>query len=72
MNKDLLVENLGEQLLIGKRLVCDYFTSLNTNIYKYVIQKNLVKSCKLAYSKYNIALEQKKENSQARMTKNKN
>ena len=65
VNKDLLVENLGEQSLIRQCLVYNYFTSLDTNIYKYVIPNNLVKSCKLAYSKYKIALEQKKENAKA-------
>ena len=65
VNKDLLVENLGEQSLTGQRLVYDYFSSLNTNIYKYMIQNNLIKSCKLPYSKYKIALEQKKDNTKA-------
>ena len=65
VNKDLIVENLGEQSLIGQCLVYDYFTSLNTNIYEYVIPNNLVRSCKLAYSKYKIALQQKKENAKA-------
>ena len=65
VNKDLLVKNLGEQSLIGQHLICDYFTSLDTNIYEYVIPNNLVKSCKLAYSNYKIALEQTKENTKA-------
>ena len=65
VNKDLIVENFGEQSLIGQRLVCDNFTSLSTNIYEYVIPKNVVWTCKLAYSKYKIALEQKKENAKA-------
>ena len=49
VNKDLLVENLGEQSLIGQRLVYDNFTSLDANIYEYVILNNLFKSCKLAH-----------------------
>ena len=65
VNKDLLVENLGEQSHIGQSLFYDYSTSLDTNIYKYMIPNNLVKSCKLAYSKYKIALEVKKENAKA-------
>ena len=64
VDKDLLLENLGEQSLIGQPLVYDYFTSLD-NIYEYVIPNNLVKSCKLTYSKYKIVLEQKKENAKA-------
>ena len=51
VTKDLFVENLEEQSLIGQCLVYDYITSLDTNIYEYVIPNNLVKSCKLAYLK---------------------
>ena len=65
MNKDLLLEYLGEQSLIRQCLVYNYFISLDTNIYEYVIPNNLVQSSKLAYSKYKIALKQKKENANA-------
>ena len=61
VNKDLLVENLGQQPLIGQHMVYDCFTSVDTNIYEYVIPNNLVKSCKLVYWKYKIALEQKEK-----------
>ena len=48
VNKDLLVENLNLQSLIGQRTVYDYFFS-----------SDLSKSCKSAYSRYKAALDEK-------------
>ena len=61
VNKDLLVENLNQQALIGQRKMYDYFSSLGIDIHAYEIPPGPTKSCKLAYSRYAAALEEKKE-----------
>lgn len=61
VNKELLVENLSQQTLIGQRIVYDYFTSLNVKIHEYKITGDLSKSCKLANSRYKSALAEKKK-----------
>ena len=37
MNKDLLIENLDQESLIGQRIVYDYFSSLNVKIQKFKV-----------------------------------
>ena len=61
INKDLLVENLNQQSLIGQRKVYYYFSSLGIGIHEYEILLDLTKSCKSAYSRYAAALEEKKK-----------
>ena len=46
MNKDLLVENINQQTLIGQREVYNYFSSLEVDIHLYKIPSDLTKSCK--------------------------
>ena len=52
VNKDLLVENLNQQTLIGQRKVYYYFSSLGIGIHEYEILLGLTKRCKSAYSRY--------------------
>ena len=61
VNKDLLVENLNQQTLIGQRKVYYYFSSVGIGIHEYEILLALTKSCKSAYYRYAAALEEKKK-----------
>ena len=61
VNKDLLVESLNQQTLIGQRKVYDYFSSLGIDIHENEILSGLTKSCKSAYPRYTAALEKKKK-----------
>ena len=61
VNKDLLVENLNQQALIGQRKMYDYFSSLGIDIHEHEIPPGPTKSCKSAYSRYAAALEEKKK-----------
>ena len=46
VNKDLLVENINQQTLIGQREVYNYFSSLEVDIHLNKIPSDLTKSCK--------------------------
>ena len=61
VNKDLLVEFPNQQTLIGHRKVYNYFSSFTDDIHEYEIPSDQIKSCKLAYSEYQVALENKKK-----------
>ena len=60
VNKELLTENLEEVSLISQRLVYDHINDSGLSITKIPLPNELLKSCKLAHSRYNSALENQK------------
>lgn len=60
VNKELLVENLQCQSLVSQRMVYDHVISTEKSITELPIDKELVKSCKLAHSRYITALNDRK------------
>ena len=61
INKELLVENLQEKLLVSQRMVFDHINSNKINISEYELPSYLLKSCKLSNYNYNAALEETKK-----------
>ena len=62
INKQLLVENLQEKSLVSQRIVYDHINSNNVAIHQYQLPNDLVKSCKLAHSRYIADLKESKLN----------
>ena len=60
VNKDLLVENLDQESLIGQRIVYDYFSSLNVKIHEFKVPLGLEKSSRFTCSRYKTTLESKR------------
>ena len=60
VNKELLVENLQEVLLIAQRIVYDQLTATKQNVHTFKISNDLIKSCKAARSKYMLHLDEKR------------
>ena len=52
VNKELLVENLGQKSLISQRIVYDHMTSLSIKIHEFAISSDLLKSCRMAHQRY--------------------
>lgn len=63
INKELLVENLQRVSLICQRLVCDYIIESGKEISEIPLSNDLLKSCRLAHSRYATALEKKRVDS---------
>ena len=63
INKELLVENLEEESVVCQRMVYDHVSSIGKPINQIQITSAMMKSCKLAYSRYNTALEANKNKS---------
>ena len=61
-NKDVLVVNLQKCSLKSQRLVYDHNKSTDMKVKDFVIAKELIKSCKAAYSRYIARLTEKKKN----------
>nr|XP_047133757.1 uncharacterized protein LOC124811796 [Hydra vulgaris] len=61
VNKQLLVENLKERSLISQKIVYDHINSHDIVIHQYELPSDLLKSCKLAYNRYNIVLKENKD-----------
>ena len=55
--KQLLVENLPEKSLVSQRIVYDHINSNEIKVQEYDLPSDLLKSCKLANSRYITALE---------------
>ena len=60
VNKELLVENLEKESLISQRMVYDHMTATGLKVNEFTISKDLLKSCKLAHSRYTAALQANK------------
>ena len=60
VNKELLVENLQQTSLISQRLICDYVSYFSKPIPEIPLTNDLMKSCRLARSRYVAALEEKR------------
>ena len=63
INKELLVENLQEESIVCQRMVYDHVNCSGESITEVPMTNALLKSCKLAYSRYAAALQEKKEKS---------
>ena len=63
INKELVVENLQEESVVCQRMVYDHVSSTGKSISEIPITSSMIKSCKLAYSRYSTALQAKKEKS---------
>jgi hypothetical protein len=61
INKELLVENLGQKSLISQRIVYDHMTSLSIKVHEFTINSDLLKSCRMAHQRYTSELESKKD-----------
>ena len=57
INKELLVENLEKVPLVSQRMVYDHVMSTENPLTEYYISNDLLKSCRLAHSRYTAALE---------------
>ena len=68
VNKELLVENLGQKSLISQCIVYDHMTSLSIKVHEFAISSDLLKSCRMAHQRYTNELESKKDES-AKKTK---
>ena len=60
VNKELLVENLQQISLISRRLICDYVSDFSKPISGIPLTNEMLKSCRLAHSRYVVALEKKR------------
>ena len=61
VNKELLVENLMEESIESQRMVYDHIRSADKPITEIPITNDLIKSCKLAHSRYTAVLEERKK-----------
>ena len=57
INKEVEVENLKKVSLISQRLVYDHFMSSAKSLTEFKVSNDLVKSCRLAHSRYVKAME---------------
>ena len=71
INKELLVENLHKELIVCEKMVYDHVSSTRNSITKITMTSAMLKSCKLAYSRYATALKEKKGKSDEEL-KNRN
>lgn len=60
VNKELLVENLEETSLISQRITYDHVQTSKQDLHQFHISQGLIKSCKLARSRYSQHLEDQK------------
>ena len=60
-NKEILVETLQELSLISQRQVLDYLQHIEKPIPEVPMPNDLLKSCRLAHSRYITALDKKKD-----------
>ena len=59
INSGLMVENMHEKSVCSQRLVADFIKSSEKEIHEIEIEKGMLLSCKSAYSKYKVDLEEK-------------
>ena len=67
INKELLAKNLHEESIVYQRVVYDHVDNTRESITKIPITNAMLKSCKLAHSRYVTALKEKKEISDGEM-----
>ena len=60
VNKELLVENLQQTSLIIQRLIRDCISDFSRSISEISLTNEMLKSCRLAHSRYVVALEKKR------------
>ena len=63
INMELFVENLQEESIVCQRMVYNHANCSGKSITEVPMTNALLKSCKLAYSRYAAALQEKKEKS---------
>ena len=61
MNKEILQDNLQENSPISQRLIYNTIHSTEQKLHDFAISPALYRSCKSAYSNYNLALDKTKE-----------
>ena len=61
VNKELLVQNLQRVSLVSQRIVYDYFFSTEKTLSEFQISNELIKSCKLAHTRYTQSIETNKK-----------
>ena len=62
VNKEILVENLQQKLLISQRMLYDYLTVKHANsLHEYTIPNSLILKCKRSHAKYIQFLEEQKK-----------
>ena len=61
VNNELLVENLIEESIEPQRMAYDHIRSADKPITEIPITNDLIKSCKLAHSRYTAVLEERKK-----------
>ena len=64
INKDIMIENLSQESLIGKRFMYDLIKSSEGKLLDFPISKEMILSCKMAYQKYHQAQQEKKSSSE--------
>ena len=62
VNREVTVENMYEETLVARRLICQYVT--DNDPATVPLSKNMIFSCRKSYSSYNAALEKKREEKQ--------
>ena len=62
VNKEMLVENLMEESIESQRMAYDHIGSADKPITEIPITNDLIKSCKLAHSRYTAVLEERRSN----------
>ena len=62
MNREVLIENLKQQLLVSQMIVYNYMTvGQSANLHEFHILRELLLSCKCAHAKYVAALVNEKK-----------
>ena len=51
INKDILIENLSQESLIGQRIMYDHIKSFDGKLHNFPITREMILSCKMAYQK---------------------
>ena len=64
INKEIVIGNLHSNSLSAQRLVYEYLKASKKNMHDIEIRKKMLTSCKIAHSRYLIALEDAKQQSQ--------
>ena len=65
INKDILIENLSQESLIGQRIMYDHIKSFDGKLHNFPITREMILSCKMAYQKYSQAQEKKKASTES-------
>ena len=65
INKDIFIENLSQESLIGQRIVYDHIKSFDGKLHNFPITREMILSCKMAYQKYSQAQEKKKASTES-------